>query len=218
MRIRTPWIFAVGAGIYDLITDQDTWREHCRKMAVLVPEETVLDLGIGPGVSGIEMARASPKMRLVGVDLSEQMIARAKRHVRKAGVDLPLVRCDALRLPFPDGSFGGATGHSFLYLTEDADAILREVHRVLRPGGRVAFLEPNRDLGPFARMRSVARAFRGGLRFGTSMFLWTIFSRLHGRYARTALVAQLERCGFTDAGAEVTLSGLGLLATAQKPA
>ncbi len=214
MRIRTPWIFAIGAGVYDAITDQDVWRAHCRKMAAFVPEETVIDLGIGPGVSGIAMAQASPGMRLVGVDLSEQMIQRAKKHVAKAGVYLPLVRCDALRLPFPDGSFGGATGHSFLYLTHDSDAILREIHRVVRPGGRVAFLEPNRDLGLFARLRSVVRAFGGGLRFGTSMFLWTIFSGLHGRYAKSALTAQLERCGFADARATETLSGLGLFATA----
>lgn len=217
MRIRTPWIFTIGAGIYDAITNQEIWRAHCREMAKLVPEETVLDLGIGPGISGIEMARAAPRMRLVGVDLSAAMIARARRHVAAAGVDLPLVCCDALRLPFPDASFGGATGHSFLYLVGDADSVLREVHRVVRAGGRVAFLEPNRSIGFFARFGAVLRAFtHGNLRFGVSMFLWSVFSALHGRYAPSALAAQLERCGFTNARTEPTLSGLGLLATATR--
>src|SRR3954469_8340542 len=112
MRVRTPWIFDVGAGIYDFITDQQIWREHCRRMAPLVPGARVLDLGIGPGVSGIEMARAAPTTLFIGLDLAAPMIARAKKHAEASGVHLPLVRADAAQLPFPDASFDGATAHS----------------------------------------------------------------------------------------------------------
>ena len=214
-RIRTPWIFTLGAGIYDAITGQARWRAHCRTMAACVPGPRVLDLGIGPGVSGIEMVRAAPETRLVGVDSSAEMIGRARRHVARAGVPVALVRGDAARLPFGDATYDGATGHSFLYLLPDGDAALREVHRVVRPGGGVAFLEPSGVAGR-RRWRAVWRAYRDGLRFGTSMLLWSIFSRLHGRYTGERLTAQLVRCGFREAVVTPTLDGLGLLATARR--
>lgn len=215
-RIRTPWIFGLGAGIYDAITAQDTWRGHCREMAAQVPGRRVLDLGIGPGVSGIQMLRADPRKVVVGVDCSASMIERAKRHVAAAGVALMLVRGDASHLPFADATYEGATGHSFLYLLADSDAVLKEVHRVVRSGGRVAFLEPNR-VDPRERRRAVRDAYRRGFRFGTSMLLWSIFSALHGRYTPTSLAAQLTQCGFVETRVIAAFEGLGLMATAQRP-
>lgn len=216
LRIRTPWIFGLGAGIYDAITSQETWRRNCREMSAQMSGRLILDLGIGPGVSGIEMVRADPRKMLVGVDFSASMIERARRHVASAGVALALVRGDASRLPFADSSYDGATGHSFLYLLADSDAVLKEVHRVVRPGGCVAFLEPNR-LASSERLRVLWRAYGDGLRFGTSMLLWSIFSALHGRYTPESLAAQLVKCGFVDPHVTPAFEGLGLLARAIRP-
>lgn len=217
MRLRTPWIFDAASGVYDFITDQDVWRAHCRRMTPLVPGARVVDLGIGPGVSGIAMAEVAPQTLFVGVDLAAPMLVRAQRHAVARGVRVPLVRADVARLPFPDGSFDGATAHSFLYLLPDSAAALREVHRVVRPGGHVVFLEPGGEPGAGARVRAVAKSFRTNLRFGTSMFLWSIFSGLHGRWTRQTLAAALERAGFTSPRVEPTLDGLGLLADAHRP-
>ena len=214
-RLRTPWIFTLGAGIYELLTARGRWRQHCRQMAACVPGRRLLDLGIGPGVSGIEMSRAAPHATLVGIDSSAAMIRRAKRHTAEAHAPVILVRADAGRLPFADGSFDGVAGHSFLYLLLDSDAALREARRVVRPGGTVAFLEPNGD-PKLGRGRALRRAFRDGIRFGASMLLWSMFSRLHGRYTPTSLAAQLERCGFVEPRVSRTLNGLGLLATATR--
>jgi ubiquinone/menaquinone biosynthesis C-methylase UbiE len=216
MRLRTPWIFTLGAGIYDTITAQEPWREHCRTMARWMRGSRVLDLGVGPGVSAIELVRAAPRTRVVGLDCSAPMLARARRHGGAAGVELALVRGDAVRLPFADGSYDGATGHSFLYLLADSDAVLREVHRVVRPGGTVAFLEPSDAHGP-SRWRAVRNAYREGWRFGTSMLLWTVFSALHGRYDATRLARQLARCGFADPRVTPAFDGLALVATASRP-
>jgi ubiquinone/menaquinone biosynthesis C-methylase UbiE len=213
MVVHTGWIFTIGAGLYDALTAGDPWRGHCRDMAHRVSGPRVLDLGVGPGVSGIEMARAAPGKRLIGLDRSASMLRRAKRHARAAVVTLPLVRADASRLPFGDGSFDGATGHSILYLLPDGDAALREVHRVLRPGGAVAFFEPSR-LSGLARARAVQRSYHRGARFGTSMLLWSVFSALHGRYSPTTLAEQLQRCGFLQPSVTSAFGGLGLLATA----
>jgi ubiquinone/menaquinone biosynthesis C-methylase UbiE len=213
MRIRTPWIFTLGAGIYDAITAQDVWRRHFRAMVARVPGPRVLDLGVGPGVSAIEMVRTAPAYALTGVDCSPVMLARARRHATAAGVRLSLVRADAARLPFPDASYDGATGHSLLYLLDDSDAALREVHRVVRPGGGVAFLEPS-SVEAIARLRAVWRARRHGCRHSFAMLLWSTFSRLHGRYTPSTLAAQLARCGFRDPRVTPAFDGLGLVATA----
>lgn len=132
-----------------------------------------------------------------------------------AGVAMALVRGDAASLPFADASYDAATGHSFLHLLPDSDAVLHEVHRVVRPGGSIAFLEPS-GLRGCRRWRAVRRAYRASLRFGTSMLLWSAFSPLHGRYTAETLGAQLTRCGFVDPSVVPALDGLGLVATARR--
>ncbi|MHB8873073.1 MAG: class I SAM-dependent methyltransferase [Myxococcaceae bacterium] len=211
----TQALFDRGAPGYDFLTSQPIWRGHCREMAALVPGARVLDLGIGPGVSGIEMARAAPGTLLVGLDFSAGMLSRARKAVAASGLRLPLVRADATHLPFRDGSFDGATGHSFLYLLDDADAVLREVHRAVRPGGRVAFLEPSSAQG-LGWVKAVAGSFGGGFRFGMSMALWGFFSGVHGSYTPESLAQQLTRCGFRDPQVSSTLGGLGLLGSARR--
>ncbi len=216
-RIRTPWIFRIFAGLYDALTSQEHWREHCRAMASLLPVGRILDLGIGPGVSGIEISRSDSNRRLVGLDDSATMLARARDHRDAAGLSLPLVRADAGALPFTDGAYDGAIGHSFLYLVDDRRRVLREIARVVRGGGAVAFLEPS-DLRGVSRLRAIGRAYDGGVRFGTSMLLWSVFSRLHGRYTPQTLRSQLVECGFTEVRISSAFGGLGLVGSARRPA
>ncbi len=211
----TQALFDRGAHGYDVLTSQEVWRRHCREMAALVPGKRVLDLGIGPGVSGIEMARATPGTRVFGLDFSIGMLARARKAVAASGLELPLVRADATYLPFRDGAFDGATGHSFLYLLDDAASVLRDAHRVVRPGGKVAFLEPS-GIGGFTHLRAVASSFGQGLRFGTSMALWRFFSGVHGSFTATSLAELLVGAGFARPEVTPTLGGLGLLASAHR--
>lgn len=106
---------------------------------------------------------------------------------------------------------GGASGPGSSH--SDSDAVLMEVHRVVRPGGTVAFLEPSAVTG-WERLRTVSRCYDGGFRFGMSMLLWSVASRLHGRYTTQTLSSQLVRCGFSDPHVVPAFAGLGLLATA----
>ncbi|HEX9306857.1 MAG TPA: class I SAM-dependent methyltransferase [Anaeromyxobacter sp.] len=197
--------------MYDLLTDHAAWREDCRAMAPLVPGPRVLDLGIGPGTSALEMWRADPTRRHVGLDVSAPMLQRARRRAGALGLDLPLVRADALALPFRDGALDGATGHSFLYLLEDAPAALREVRRVLRPGGGVVFLEPR--VGPARLARALER---GGPRHALAMSLWRGMSRLHRRFDEATLPALLAGAGLERARAWPVLDGFGVMAVASR--
>jgi ubiquinone/menaquinone biosynthesis C-methylase UbiE len=156
------------------------------------------------------MARADPTRRHVGIDVSAAMPA-ARRPRPRARVALHLVRADVLALPVRSGAFDAATGHSFLYLLEDAVAALGEVRRAVRPGGRVAFLEPRAN---GARLRE---ALHDGVRHLVAMALWRSMSRLHRRYDEATLPALLTRAGFVEARAWPVLGGQGVMAIAVRP-
>jgi ubiquinone/menaquinone biosynthesis C-methylase UbiE len=207
-RLYARFAFGRAAAVYDLLTDHPEWRADCRAMAALVPGPRVLDLGVGPGTSALEMWRADPARTHVGLDVSDPMLRRARARAAALGLVLPLVRADALHLPFRGGALDGATGHSLLYLLDDALAALAEVRRALRPGGAVAFLEPR--AGP-ARL---SHALAGGAHHAVAMALWRGMSRLHRRFDERSLAALLARAGFEGARAWPVLSGFGVMATA----
>ncbi len=201
--------FDLAAPLYSFLTAHDTWRASCRALGALVPGPRVLDLGIGPGTSALEMARDGGKAHL-GLDRSAEMLRRAAGAARARGVSLPLLRADVMALPLRDGAVDGVTGHSFLYLLPDPAGALAEVRRVLRPGGRAAFLEPRAGRSP------LRAAFGGGARCAASLLLWRAMSRLHARFDEAGLVLLLECAGFRQARAWPALAGHGVVATAER--
>ena len=218
-RPDTSWLFNLGAELYGWFTDQATWRASCARLAEALPAGSrplIVDLGCGPGVSAIELARLRPDARIVGLDLAPRMLVEARRRLRAAGLPqgrVRLVRADAARLPFRSASVDALTGHSFLYLVSDREATLAEGLRVLRRGGRLVLMEPSARP---ASARGVLAASRDP-RHLLSVALWRPFSRLHGRFTPASLAATLAAAGFVDCRVDETLGGLGLLASADKP-
>jgi demethylmenaquinone methyltransferase / 2-methoxy-6-polyprenyl-1,4-benzoquinol methylase len=123
------------------------WRRIAAE-AVVRPGDAVLDACCGTGDLAIAAARAGG--RVTGLDFSARMLERARR--KSPGLEW--VEGDALALPFPDASFDAATVGFGVRNVEDLELGVRELRRVLRPGGRLAILEITRPRGllaPFYR-------------------------------------------------------------------
>jgi len=121
------------------------WRARAVKTLALTGQERVLDLCTGTGDLALGMVRPGrPGARaVVGIDFAAEMLRYAQRKVRDAGVArrVMLVRGDATSIPCPDGAFDAATVAYGIRNVVDTATACRELHRVLRPGGRLVILE-----------------------------------------------------------------------------
>lgn len=209
-------LFEVGADFYAWMTWQETWRAHCRELVDRFEVEgdgeqlNILDMGIGPGVSGISIKDRLPAAKVVGLDYSVRMLKIAQGYLERADVDVELIWADASKTPFEDASFDVVTGHSFLYLLPDRGAVVKEIRRVLKPGGRVVFLEPRAG-----SMWSDALMLEGDWRFKLSMILWRLVSGQVGPFEELEL-GELFEDGFERVQVEHTLGSLGLWVSATR--
>jgi ubiquinone/menaquinone biosynthesis C-methylase UbiE len=112
------------------------------KVAGCQPGEEVLDISCGTGLSTFPMAKAvGSNGSVTGVDISEGMIVEAAAMARERGIDnVSFHRMDAEALELPDASFDVAVNSLGLMYVPDPDRALREMNRVLRPGGRALAL------------------------------------------------------------------------------
>ena len=136
----------------------------CCEAAALRPGTTVLDIACGTGQPAIAAARAvHPGGQVVATDIAPEMLAVAERRATQAGLhNIEFKEADAETLPFPDQSFDAVTCAFALMFCPDMDRAVAEVHRVLKPGGRVAYVvwdAPSKSPFLTAAGQSVARFF-----------------------------------------------------------
>jgi demethylmenaquinone methyltransferase / 2-methoxy-6-polyprenyl-1,4-benzoquinol methylase len=139
------------AGVYDALNTAMTaglhrrWRERAADLARVAPGSSVLDVATGTGDLALELARrVAPDGEVIGSDFSERMLERARAKASNAHAPGVMPRFqwgDALALEYPDGRFDAATVGFGARNFSDLDRGLREMTRVVRPGGRVVVLE-----------------------------------------------------------------------------
>ena len=138
------------APVYDVMNRVMTagldqrWRRATVREAVR-PGDRVLDACCGTGDLAVA-AREAAAGEVIGVDFSERMLERARRKAP----EVEWVQADVLALPFDDASFDAAVVGFGVRNVEDLAAGLKELRRVLRPGGRLGILEITKPRGPLA--------------------------------------------------------------------
>lgn len=140
-------------------------REATLKRLALEMGEHVIDIGCGPGFLCESMGtQVGNKGRVLGVDVSADLIRFAQE--RKGGSWIDYRVGDAMKLDVPDASFDAAVSTQVIEYVPDADAAIRELFRVLRPGGRALLVDTDWDTVVWhardaERMRRVLRAWEG---------------------------------------------------------
>jgi demethylmenaquinone methyltransferase/2-methoxy-6-polyprenyl-1,4-benzoquinol methylase len=186
------------------------WRRMTAR-AVVRPGDRVLDVCCGTGDLAVADREAGGDV--TGLDFSERMLARARR--KSDAVEW--VRADATALPFPDAAFDAVTVGFGVRNLEDMENGLRELARVLRPGGRLGCLEITRPRGalrPFFRLwfdRLVplaGRVLAGGSAY---TYLPASVRRFPGP---EDLAAAMERAGFSAVRWKLLGGGIVALHTA----
>ena len=145
-----PELFDRIAAHYDLMNVVMTaggwwaWQRRFRQLAGIPPGSHVLDVGCGTAELSLLLARmVGPAGRVTGIDISPGMLAVGRRKVERSPFRdrIRLEQGDALRLPYPDGAFDAVASAFVLRNVADLDRALREMARVVRPGGRIAVME-----------------------------------------------------------------------------
>ena len=180
------------------------WRRLAAAEAVR-PGDRVLDAACGTGDLALADRKAGGEV--TGLDFSERMLERARRKSSQ----IKWVQGDALALPFDDASFDAATIGFGIRNVDDLDAGLRELARVVRPGGRLAVLEITRPTGvlrPFFRLwfdvliPLAGKVLPGGAAYS---YLPASVRRFPGP---DDLADALRRAGFADVGHRLLAGGI----------
>ena len=222
-------LFSRIARRYDLINDlmscgmHRRWKRRLANLADPRPGDRALDLCCGTGDVARALAlspAASGRLFVVGLDFTEEMLSIARR-ITPEPLPVRYQRGDALALPFGDGEFRILTVAYGLRNLADLDRGLREAHRVLGPGGRLASLEfgrpRSRILGAlyFAYLRLALPLF-GLLFFGDSHTYSYIFASVTRFPGQQDLAAQMRGAGFDPVEVHDLMGGAMGICVARK--
>ena len=132
-------------------------------VAELHAGEVVLDLGSGGGLDVLLSAqRVGPRGRAYGLDMTDEMLELARENTRKAGaLNVEWLKGQIEAIPLPDAAVDMVISNCVVNLSADKPQVLREVARVLRPGGRLAFADVIADLTMDEATRADMQQFTG---------------------------------------------------------
>lgn len=214
-------LFATIADRYDFITaflsyGQDRrWKRRLVQLAAIGPSDRVLDLACG---TGDLLFPAAERVRIaVGLDITHRMLQLARQRNDRVS----LVTGDMLALPFRASRFDVITTGYGLRNVPDLARSLREIHRVLTPGGRLLSLDFNRPENPVIRAAYLAYLTAVGSVLGLALHgdadTYRYIPESIRLYPGASGVARLmEKSGFTDVRVIPLLGGLMAIHTARR--
>ena len=147
MRIeRIPAPFATLYEKAARLVVEDYYVGVAREITDFLNTGLILDLGTGPGYLPIEIVKRSPRLHVVGIDLSRRLIKIAQDRAFKAGLHdkLHFEVGNAARLTFDDNAYDMVISTGMLHVLRDPVQVLKESYRVLKPGGEAWIYDPAR--------------------------------------------------------------------------
>jgi demethylmenaquinone methyltransferase/2-methoxy-6-polyprenyl-1,4-benzoquinol methylase len=198
------------------------WRRFLVSCVEAGPGDTVLDVATGTGAVARELVRRR-KCDVVGLDQSTEMLAEARRRVDGR---VRLVEARAEALPFEDAAFDALTFTYLLRYVDDPPATLRELARVVRPGGTIAGLEfglprglprPLWELWVRAGLPAAGAAIGGGWR-EVGSFLGPSIRGFYDRWPLPRLLDAWRAAGIDDVRARRLSLGGGIVTWGRKTA
>jgi demethylmenaquinone methyltransferase/2-methoxy-6-polyprenyl-1,4-benzoquinol methylase len=155
---RVRGVFDSVASRYDVMNDlmslglHRLWKAYAVSVAHVQPGQAVLDIAGGTGDLSEAFARkVGPSGQVVHTDINEAMLRTGRDRLLDAGVVLSSLVCDAEKLPFPDAHFDVVTVAFGLRNMTHKDRALREMCRVIKPGGKLLVLEFSKVAAPLAK-------------------------------------------------------------------
>jgi len=155
-RVRA--VFDSVAGKYDLMNDlmsiglHRAWKAYAVAVAAPKPGDSVLDVAAGTGDLTRALARrVGPRGCVVHTDINEAMLTAGRDRLINAGLNLPTALCDAEALPFASASFDLVCVAFGLRNMTHKEQALREMARVLKPGGKLVVLEFSKVAEPLRK-------------------------------------------------------------------
>jgi demethylmenaquinone methyltransferase / 2-methoxy-6-polyprenyl-1,4-benzoquinol methylase len=204
------------------------WRNEMARHVEDGRPSSILDVATGTAGVALELVGRTPA-RVTALDLTHAMLRRGQERIERAGATdrVQLVVGQAERLPFPDATFDALTFTYLLRYVADPAATLRELARVVKPGGSIASLEFAVPGNPFWRawwwaytrlVLPVAGYVTGGREwYDVGRFLGPNISAHYRRYPVSWTVQAWQEAGLADVTARSMSLGGGLVMWARKP-
>ena len=187
------------------------WHRRLLAQLTLPAPARVLDMATGTGAVALQIARR-PDVRVIAADITRPMLLQAQARATRGG-HLPaidLIECTAEAIPFPDGAFDAVIFTYLLRYVSDVPATLRELARVLRPGGMMLsqdFAVPRGVFYPLWRLHTDLVLRLGGAVISpgwrrAGAFLGTSIRDFYRRWPEERILQVWRECGFRDVQAK----------------
>lgn len=188
----------------------DEFRALARRVAAQIPaNSSVLEVAPGPGYFAVELAK-SGGYRITGLDISRSFVEIARGNAKQAGVDIDFRQGDAANMPFAPESFDFLLCRAAFKNFSQPLQALKEMYRVLKPGGRALIIDLRRD----ASLESISQAVEGmhlGAVNATITRLTFRFMLLKRAYTKEEFQQLLSQTSFAPPDIREDLIGLELL-------
>jgi len=186
------------------------WHRSLLERLTLPAPALVLDMATGTGAVAFRVARR-PQVRVIAGDITRAMLLQAQARATRDGQSaIDLIECTAEAIPFPDAAFDAVIFTYLLRYVSDVPATLRELARVLRPGGMMLsqdFAVPRGVFYPLWRLHTDVVLRLGGALISrgwgrAGAFLGGSIRDFYRRWPEERIVQAWRECGFPDAQAK----------------